>query len=569
MRLVLLHFLSRASAAHYNRTGQPSKRGYKFIAVPPRAQGKRYTEGVKWLAFVLSAIPTLAQNGVVQGTVIDAVTKAPIAGASVKLYQAFKAVHSANTNVEGVFRIDGVADGQYHSDVDHVGHMSLAPGQIAARTFLVSAANPKVQLSAELLPMGRLRGRILYSLGEPVRRTPVGMRRSWDDHWTQLGVSDDDGQFHFNYLEPGTWILAALPHLQITSSQPENDPKPVAAPEQEESVRIGWAATYSPGVVDMVAAEKIVVSPGAALEGYNIKLRTTRILRVSGQVLDDIGRPAPKAAVSLLDVINRGANSIFKTADGDGKFEFDSVREGEWRIFSQLEKSGKSLKGYASLQLSRHDVSGIEVRLAAPFSVKGLVDRKEPVDSEGNRKTTAVYLIPQDASPEVEAGSHHEQDGSFVLNKVYAGRYRVLPAGFVPGFYLSEIWYGEREVTTQPIEIVNPVLTLKIVYKPGAPRATGTVERGEGAWVALVPQDEAFRDIHQFIRVAQCDANGRFSMDGLRPGGYYAFAFDRIVREMFEDPDFVRRLASGAGRVDLRHGETASLELRLQVWPDY
>jgi hypothetical protein len=169
----------------------------------------------------------------------------------------------------------------------------------------------------------------------------------------------------------------------------------------------------------------------------------------------------------------------------------------------------------------------------------------------------------------VQQSAHHEQDGSFVLKNVYRGRYRVLPVGFKPGYYLASVWYGDQVVTTQTIDIVNPPLPLRIVYRSGAGRAAGTVERGEGKWVALVPQDEALRDAHQFVRTAKCGAHGKFEIGSLRPGSYYAFAFDRVRVEMFEDAEFVRKLAAHAVRIDIRHGEAANLELRPQAWPDY
>ncbi len=546
-----------------------------------------------WIAFVLAAMPALAQGGVVEGSVVDAVTKAPIAGAVVKLYRGDKAVHSGASDAQGLFRIDGVSEGAYRAVIDNSGHMPLASDHPAARTFVISAAGPQVRLRAELVPLGQVAGRVLSPTGEPMKGVPVGMRRLWDQQWTQTTISGDGGLFRFRRLEPGTWILAGLSSARISYAISAKDLKALAPPAAEEGrrvglyavglidnnrlappaaeegQRVGWAATFFPGVVDSSGAEKIVLRPGAVLEGYDVKLRTVPLRRVSGVVVDEDGKPAPKADVARTDVANKGANGALKTADADGRFEFDSVKDGEWRIFAQVGQSGRRLKGYVDVHVSRRDVSGIEVRVTAPFAVKGFVDREEPRDKDGSRKVTEVYLIPQGAPPDFEESTFHEQDGSFVLKNVYAGRYRVLPVGYVPGYYVASIWYGDQEATTQAVDIVSPPLPLKIVYRSGAARAIGTVERGEGTWVVLVPQDEALRDPSQFIRTAKCEAHGRFSIDSLRPGSYYAFAFDRIDKEMLEDVEFVRKLLPHAVRVEVRHGETANLELRPQVWPDY
>jgi len=370
-------------------------------------------------------------------------------------------------------------------------------------------------------------------------------------------------------LEPGTWILAAMPSFRISLADSTKNPPPVSGPPEEEGQRVGWAATFFPGTLDMAGAEKIVLRPGAVLEGYDVKLRTAPLRRLSGVVLDQDGHPAPNAGVSLTDLANKGSNGALKTADRDGRFEFDSGKEGDWRIFAQWTQSGKTLKGYVDVHVARSDIAGIELRLTAPFPVKGFVERDEPRDKDGKRKVTGVYLMPQGASADVQEAAFHDQDGSFVLKNVYRGRYRVLPVGFVPGYYVASVWYGDQDVTAQAIEVMSPPLPLKVVYRSGAGRVAGTVDGGEGAWVVLVPQDEALRDPDQFIRTAKSEAHGKFSIDSLRPGNYYAFAFDRVRKEMLDDPEFARKLVPRAVRVEVRHGEAASIDLVLQAWPDY
>lgn len=77
------------------------------------------------------------------------------------------------------------------------------------------------------------------------------------------------------------------------------------------------------------------------------------------------------------------------------------------------------------------------------------------------------------------------------------------------------------------------------------------------------------RDAQSHVRTAICDAQGKFTIDSLRPGSYYALAFNRVQADMLADLDFARRLTPNAVRVELRHGESATIELRPQTWPDY
>lgn len=518
---------------------------------------------------MLLSLLALAALTTVEGTVADSVTKYPVAAASVKLVRGDKDVRSAVSDAQGRFRFEGVAGGEYRLSVRRDGYMDLAWHQPGGQPFAVSAAGNPVRLNVELIPRASLTGRVLSPAREPLKGVMVGMRRLWHRHWVFQTVSGDGGVFRFERMEPGTWILAALPSASFQSSDSKSSVKPLDPPPAEDGQRMGWAWTYFPGSIDLPGAERIVLRPGASLEGYDIRLRTVPVRRVSGVVLNDDGKPLPNAGLTLSDVAN-SAGGGFTTADARGLFTFDAVQEGDWRIGAQSPAATPRLRGFTDVRVGRLDISGIEVRVAAPFPVKGFVERQEPRDREGKRKVTAIYLLPESGFVDFENSTFHEQDGSFVFERVYAGRYRVLPAGHVPDYYVASIWYGGRNVTTQPFDIVQPPLPLRIVYNSGAGRVSGTVEKGAGAWAVLIPEDEALRDAHQFIRRARCDEHGRFHHDSVRPGGYYAFAFDGEVEvENLENPELVRRLAASAVRVEIRAGETAQLELRPQPWPGY
>ncbi len=523
---------------------------------------------VSWSVLLIATVPAFAQNGAVAGSVVDATTKLPVSGVAVKLYRGDESVQSGASSELGQFRFAGLADGVYRIVIDHPDYLMLAADHAAARPFAISAAGLEVRVAAELVPLGEVAGRVLNPAREPVKGVPVGLRRLWGEQWTQIGITAEDGLFRFRRLEPVPWILGAIPSMRISLADPAKSPKPVPQPPDEDGHGMIWTTTFYPDTLDLTDAARIVVHPGAVLDGHTVKLRAVPARRLSGVVLDDEGKPAAKAGVALIDVANKGANSAMGVADAEGRFEF-VTREGEWRVFAQWKRGEQTLKGYVGVRISRSDVMGVEARVSRPFPLRGAVNRDEPRDQDGKRKVTGIYLMPEGASGDVQESVFHEQDGGFVLKNVYPGRYRVLPVGYVPGYYVASIRYGDQEVTTQAIDIVNPPLPLKIVYNNGAGRATGSVDHGEDSWVILVPRDESLRDADQHIRSVKCGPGGRFAIDSLRPGAYYAFAFDRLRKEMLGDVEFVRNLASRAVRVEVRHGESVNLELDRLVWPDY
>jgi hypothetical protein len=109
---------------------------------------------------------------------------------------------------------------------------------------------------------------------------------------------------------------------------------------------------------------------------------------------------------------------------------------------------------------------------------------------------------------------------------------------------------------------------LRVVFKPNPVTARGTVANGANSQVVFLPQDEALRGEHS-VRAVPADAAGRFTVSGLAPGAYYAFAFDRLrSTNPLYNPGFIHSLVSQAVRVELHTGESSSVDLKVTRWPD-
>jgi len=78
----------------------------------------------------------------------------------------------------------------------------------------------------------------------------------------------------------------------------------------------------------------------------------------------------------------------------------------------------------------------------------------------------------------------------------------------------------------------------------------------------LKPQDTALQE-PQFIQTAQCSEGGRFDIANIRPGDYYALAFDQWEGPMELISSFDQSLANKAVTVHVRRGEVATADLRV------
>jgi hypothetical protein len=157
--------------------------------------------------------------------------------------------------------------------------------------------------------------------------------------------------------------------------------------------------------------------------------------------------------------------------------------------------------------------------------------------------------------------------GTFRIQNVYCDRYTIEVNGRPGGSYLASMLLGDREVMGQEVDLVPGLPPLRVIFKPATGRVRGTVENGAGATVVLLPKEEALQN-YQYIRSVGCDREGRFEIDSLKPGDYYAAAFAAPDMTALEDPEFIRTFSSRTAQVQVDNGAAASLDLKLMPWPE-
>jgi protocatechuate 3,4-dioxygenase beta subunit len=491
------------------------------------------------LALLLISIASYAQEaGTVAGTVTNSATHAPVPGVNVTFTRRAAgrgdAPARAITDASGKYRSPGLPPGDYSIRFETADYVP------ATCDVEVNAAG--IRVNQELAPAASLSGRVLDHEGNPATDVPVEIYRFRSRGPVNTGRTAADGQFRFERLAPGSYALVARPAFK---------PKDGAA----------LAPTWYAGATERARSERIIVQPGAVLSGYAIRLSNVPVWPVAGNVIDEEGKPVANASIALRPIDDRDEATISTSADGT--FRFPAVRPGEWQLVASL---SQAKKGFARIMVDKHDVERVTIRVYPPFTLEGVVEREEPRDENGKRLVSGVSLQPVDGQGESEL-AFHEQDGSVRFKKVQPGKYIIFPLGFKPGYYLDAVLLGDRDVFGKPVDLNNGALRFRVVYEPNAGRVRGAVENGADRTVVLLPQDESMLD-GQFIRTARCDAQGRFEVGSLKPGEYYAFAFDRIDYDALSDVQFVRNLVNSAVRVHVDADRAAEVELKTTSWPE-
>jgi hypothetical protein len=244
------------------------------------------------------------------------------------------------------------------------------------------------------------------------------------------------------------------------------------------------------------------------------------------------------------------------TAREDGTFDLERVRPGTGAVRADLRHGDEQLRGFAKVTVGRHDVEGLAVRLSAPVAVSGIIE----LDGQaGHRCEGTAILDPVGGEGERAAAEFNESGIRF--ERVYPGRYRlvVLPGWTSGHHYLDSVWMGERDLTFIEFEVVPGMMPFRVGLKTGGAHVRGTAGKANGLLV-LVPQDERLR-FRPFIVVASI-RSGTFALDNVRPGAYYAFAFQGSFNsDEMQNPEYARRYLDAATSVRLEAGSTGTLTL--------
>ena len=529
------------------------------------------------IASMLAAVAFAAQT--VDGHVVNSVSGIDIPGVAVNLVRAGEVAYSVTTDSQGRFRIEAVEAATYTVNYTARGFWPMPNFLVdedferecgrcflverGGQPFQVTAGDDPVRLEVKMPPIGKISGRVLDYLKEPVPNASVQLH--WGESWlckmpSCIGISrqtktNEKGEYSVTDLDvPGTWLLSAIA------------PSSWRPPESRDDQRLDWAQTFYPGVTDPQLALRVMVRIGGEISNLDIKLAAVPVHRIRGVVLDVSRNPVPKATVTLGKGI--GSPALIRNTRGDGTFEFEAVAEGEWRISTNVDQGVPKLWAAQWVQLKAHDLENLELRPAAPFAIQGKIVMEVPEGVLAPKPPSVILAFNAGAAglADKPAGAFltgiPDAKGDFQIQNVYPGRYQILPGVSPPQYYLDSIRIGGHDALESGVEILPGAQQLTVAYKLGGGTVRGTVEKCAGGTVRLLPHDKAMWR-RGFVLFAPCDSNDRYAIAAVRPGEYYVLAIagdspTPWYATMWDDDGLV----DNASTVTVRAGENSSADLR-------
>jgi len=516
-------------------------------------------------------------SGSIEGSVVDSATGTGLADVTVYFGSDQGSHYDATTDAAGKFQIAGVKEGQYGSHFEKAGYVSQFSGtnDSILKPIRVAAGQNPVRLRIELVALASVRGRVLGPDGKPVANVTVTLGRETE-------TTDDQGQFAFTKLAPGSYTLHANP-----ASPDHLDAHPVQTPGED---RTEFVPTWFPSAVESDLTERITVRGGANLSGYEIRLRATPVYRVRGVVLGENGKPAPHVVVRNAPATEQSISlalvGVGKSLKGsplgyflafrsglvfageglsarEGVFEFPSVPRGLRRFTASIESEDiAGVQGLEPVTVSAvvdRDIDDLQIRFGAPFTIEGSIELAgaSAAGTPDAVRNAFVSLLGPGRATKVKS------DGGFRFENVVAGEFRISAApGVTGGYYLGSVSLGGQDVTGQPVSLQAGSPPIHVVYKPNAGTVSGMAEGAEGGTVVLIPQSALDSLAVDFGRVCAIGPGGAFEIKSVSTGSYYAFAVNRLDPEKFFDPWIARKIASNAAVVQVTEGSAVSVKVR-------
>lgn len=507
-----------------------------------------------------------------QGVVIQAGTGEPLHKASVEAYPAGNRRPndeaqggSAETDAMGRFEIKGLNPGRYYLFAQRNGYVRQPYGQRTPEgqgaLLTLSAGQRLPDITFQMVPAAAITGHVYDEDGEPVVFAQVtAMHYAYVRGQRQLlgngtSMTNDLGEFRIFGLAPGQYYVQAT--LRGTRFG-------------EAKTQQGYLPIYYPGVSDSSRAAPITLRGGDEFSGVDISLQPARALTVKGHVIIAGCGESYQGAIVTLQSPNPTfgvSNQGFASAN-QGAFEIHNVLPGSYYVFGLVHGEGNQCMGRQALEVTDADVDGVTLTLTPGLEVKGRV--RVDGDSTANLAALSISLAPKTMGMPFVGGARGtvSADGSFVIKNAYDGDYEINVGGISENYFVKAARLDGVDVLSAglTIDAKQAPGTLDILVSPNGASVDGAITKDQqpfqGATVAIVP-DPPHRGERRLYKSTTTDQNGHFVLQGLAPGDYKVFAFEKIESGAYTSPEFLQAYEKLGESVHITEGSRNSAQVDL------
>ncbi len=417
-------------------------------------------------------------------------------------------------------------------------------------------------------------GKVIDAEGKPVAGAHIQrfmpIVRNGVTQFAQTGqpaITDQDGVYHLTGLAPGDFLVAALARSIDVSAPGAPDVSHMpASTVGTDGRKLGYVTTYYPGADTSARATRVTVS-ASEVTGINFSLQRQPMIDVSGTFTG--------AAATLFDAAvllpaaqadgTLGTEARRAAVAPDGRFLFSDVPFGTYAL------NFTSATGWAQETITvTPTTEPFTIGLHEPLKIKGRVEfvGEMPPPTGDTLKPFRIRLTPA----VLTTGSRTfevpiQPSGEFTVSGVSAGRYLLQSRANPPWTEMSGR-LGAVDTLDAPVEITANRDDAVVVLVDREAGVSGTVkEVGDVAHDALVivfsAESQYWTSGTRRVRVSRIVAGSGFSVSGLPPGQYLAFALPLGPDTPPANNALLQRYQSRALRFELIPREHKTIELQM------
>lgn len=550
-------------------------------------------------------------TGRIRGRIVTADAGTAVRRAQVRISGPDIGSKAALTDADGRYEFRDLPAGRFTLTVTKAGFVVMQYGQ--NRPFEpgrpIELADGQFLDKADVaLPRGSvLSGRVVDEFGEPVADAMVSaMRMQFVNGRRRLmnagrtSQTNDLGQYRLYGLPPGEYFVSAtLRSFEMMAMDMMSGPGgPVGSAPAS-----GYAPTYYPATASPGEAQRIAVAVGQELSSVDIALQPVKLARITGTAIASDGKPLAGAMISLVPSMR---DAMFFMPGGtsrtssDGQFTINNVVPGEYSLQARsmgammMDMGGGAMvfamsaggpAGQAAspraepefanvpVSVSGEDVTGLVVVTTHGGKASGRLVFEGGAKPEG---IDAMRVIAPSADP--DAGpmpgvgpAPVKGNGTFEVSGLIGTR-MFRPINLPHGWTLKSVRLNGADITDTGVELKagEEVGGIELDLTRQSTSISGFVNDSRGTpvkdYTVVVFSDDQQKwalPMTRWTSSARPDQDGRFKVNNLPPGGYYAIAVEYVASGEWNDPDWLERVRSSATHFSLDEGAGTTLTLKL------